>query len=218
MEKTRLTRANIQSELEYKLGSSTRTTEQERCHLHLWFQRTRPRDSQVPVGSERFCLPIPFLLLITEDCRLHSPNSLSAGLLQGSAKRRLWWRKKPEYLPLPASGGTSSKAFVSSLHGQAHVVRASSWWLWMLRSSNTVLFLCSFRLGSSLMLQWSFPAVANLRSVSLKVGTQSVTFKETLLGSGKYRVSTWEWVSPKHTVCPALIQTLGNLWVASLSV
>lgn len=62
----------------------------------------------------------------------------------------------------------------------------------MLRSSNTVLFLCSFRLGSSLMLQWSFPfpAVANLRSVSLKVGTQNVTFKETLLGSGKYRVST----------------------------
>lgn len=226
MEKTRLIWAHIQSELEYKLGSSTHTTEQERSHLHLWFQRTWPCDSQVPVCSERFCLPIPFLLLITEDCRLHAPNSLSAGLLQGSAKRRLWfWREKPEYLPLLASGGISSKACISSLAPNALRWPRTSprgWGLLLVtldvRSSNTVLFLCPSRLGSSLMLQWSFPAVANLRSVSLKVGTQSVTLKETLLGSGKYRVSTWEWVSPKHPVGRALMQTLGHLRVSSLSV
>lgn len=69
------------------------------------------------------------------------------------------------------------------------------------------------------MLQWSFSAVANLRSISLKVGTQSVTLKEALtLRFGQVQSEYLRMSVSQAHGCPALIQTPGHLSVASLSV
>lgn len=107
-------------------------------------------------------LACPSLLCIlsqgTDPCRLHSQAPMSAGLLLGS-NRRLHWMEKNSIPSLTASGGTSvlQRPLMT-------MVPTPSWWLWMMSSSNTVLFLsfpflfhCPSSLGASVRCQWWSP-------------------------------------------------------------
>ena len=116
--------------------------------------------------------------------------------------------QKPEWFPLSASRGTSSRACISSVAPRASGDNGFSSLLVTLdvELQYTVLSLYLSILGMFRSCWWF-----NLRSVSLAVRHPGSKMKEAPpLGVGQYKVNAWKWVPPKFctlNTCLALLES-----------